>query len=224
MLWLASTCNFYSHAVGLMVEMSDRLGLRCDSRVLSWFARSARLKAQHCVELFSWCYTTHEREQVRIPTVQDLKKKKNNWWITDDSWEARDDAGVCTLQVFQSISWVKLQVCVRQTFWKKKQQFFYLEKKITTECFALFTHMLIVFTKCRWKGKKKTFWHCCVTSFCNSQTFNAPWIEETFDRVYFCFSWSYKDLASSEGTALKTPRTNYPDAGIQSGGWFIASP
>lgn len=114
-------CNFYSHAVGLMVQMSDQMGLRCDSRVLIWFARSARLKAQHCVELFSWCYTTHEREQVRIPTVQDLKKN-NDWWITDDSWESRDDAGVCTLQVFQSISWVKLQVCVRQTFWKKKKK------------------------------------------------------------------------------------------------------
>lgn len=107
-----------------------------------------------CWALFLMLYYTWKR------TSQDsngagFKKKKNNWWITDDSWEARDDAGVCTLQVFQSISWVKLQVCVRQTFWKKKQQFFYLEKKITTECFALFTHMLIVFTKCRWKGKKK---------------------------------------------------------------------
>lgn len=97
-------------------------------------------------------------------------------------------------------------VCVKHSE-KKNPVFPFGKKKITTEYFALFTPMLIVFTKCSWKGKKKNLLAlvCYSHPFVTVRHFNAPWMVETFDRVYFCFSWSYKDLPSYEGAAQHPP-------------------
>lgn len=48
-------------------------------------------------ELFSCSCMTHEREQAKIVMVQDLKKNKKtkqNWWITHESLEVCDYAGI----------------------------------------------------------------------------------------------------------------------------------
>lgn len=129
MLWLASTsvCLLQFLFTSCWVDGSD---VRPDGTEM-WFACinlictvSQTKSSTLCWALFLMLYYTWKR------TSQDSNgagfKKNNDWWITDDSWEARDDAGVCTLQVFQSISWVKLQVCVRQTFWKKNRNTIFL--------------------------------------------------------------------------------------------------
>lgn len=104
----------------------------------------------------------------------------NHWWLMRGLRLCR------CLQVFQSFPWLKLQACVCQ---KKNFGGGDSTKKITSECFCCFfwPYVNCVY-KCIWRENKKTFViGVLLTSFSSSQSFNAPWIEGTFDCVYFYF-------------------------------------
>lgn len=165
-----------------MVQMSDQVGLG------GWFTCICliyiSLTKSFYTVLSSFPHHALHIKRTSQKSNSEVFRKKKPWWITDDSWEAWDYAGVCRyFSLFLGLNcklvYVKKKILGGGTPQKKSHLNVFV---------VFFGHMLTVFINASEEKTKKTFViGVLLTSFSSSQSFNAPWIEGTFDCVYFYF-------------------------------------